>query len=331
MRSTFLVCTWLLTCVMAAPMEARSESPIEFDLPPTAPAQSTQHDNPSLVTIEFNLSSMVGAAHRLKVDQWMIRCQPRDPRVMLVDYSPRTETSSQLAGSIQVKTTDESSKAFGVSLDGGYGHLATGHAGADNIDKQIKTLQYDRIAPQQVVIASGTIDRGRGVYFKLRSTEQQVLEGEKRFSLTLRVPENWRGSLVDVSVEAQVEKRSFYPWGPWDRETKTISSRHFVVAVYRLGDEQAQRMAEALADAERALRDLNRGLQPSHLTVSLPAVFRQVASTFDSGNPKENWLQRLLTEQADPHLDEQIRELPMNVRVAVLDYAERREAFCRSL
>lgn len=325
MRTILLSCTVWVTCLVASPIDARSDSPIEFDLPPTAAAVSAQADDSSLVTVQLKLSSMIDAAHRLDVDQWMVRCQPRDPRLTLVDYAPRTETASQVSSPIQIKSTNESSNAIGASIDGGYGHLATGHAGIDSVDKQIKTLQYDRVAPHQVVVAAGTIHRGRGVYFKLRSTEQQVLEGEKCFSLTMRVPSQWRGALVDVSVEAQAEKRSF---NPWDRETKTICARHFVVAVYPENDHEARLAAEALADAERTLRDMNRQLQ-TRSTVSLPAVVRHVAMTFDPGAPKESWLKRLLDEQADPHLDEQIRDLPLKVRVAVLDYAERRNDFCR--
>jgi len=323
MKTPSLFCTVLVSVVMLGSTIARAGSSIEFDLPPTAAAVTSDPSDRSLVTVELRLSSMIDVAHRLKVDQWIVRCQPRDSRLVLTDYAPRTETSSQVSSPIQVKTTNESSNAFGASIDGGYGHVATGHAGIDNVDKEIHSLQYDQVAPHQVVVAAGTIQRGRGVYFKLRSTAEQVLEGEKRFSVTFRVPPQWRGTLLDVSVEAQVVKRSF---NPWDHETKTVGGESFVVAVYRAGDEQAQSIAVALADAERALRDLNVELQSSRSLVSLPSVFRQVAMSFDGDNDV-SWLQRLLAEQADPHLDHQIRELPMNVRVAVLDYADLRDDF----
>lgn len=328
MKTLSIACyKWLLIGLLAThwladPQPAWSDSPIHFDMPPTAAAVVNVNDS-SQVTVELKLSSMVDAAHRLKVDQWLVRCRPRDQRLALADYAPRTETSSHLSSPIQVKTTGESSNAFGASLDGGYGHLATGHMGFDSVDKKVKTLQYDQVAPHQVVVAAGTIDRGRGVYFKLRSTAHQVLEGEKCFKLTFRVPREWRGSLIDVSVEAQAEKRSF---NPWERETKTVSSQHFVVAVYRAGDQQAERVAASLADAEQALRQLNVELQTTRSGMSLSSVFRQVTMSFDSSD-NLSWLQRLLLGQADPHLDEQIRDLPMNVRVAVLDYAELRDDF----
>ncbi|MDG2220111.1 MAG: hypothetical protein P8L85_01945 [Rubripirellula sp.] len=322
MRIYSLTCVLFMSCGFFASGEARSESPIHFDLPPTAVAADA--GDRSLVTVQLRLSSMIDAAHRLNVDQWIVRCEPRDHRLSLVDYAPRTETASQLDGSIQIKSTNESSNAFGASIDGGYGRLVTGHTGIDQSEKQIETQQYDRVAPHQVVVAAGTIHRGRGVYFKLRSTERQVLEGEKQFSVTLRVPSTWRGGLVDVSVEAQTQKRSI---NPWDRETKTICSQQFVVAVYRDGDQPAEVAADSLAEAERALRDLESQLQASRSTVSLSAVVRHVAMSLDVNEPQPSWLQRLLIDRADPHLDKQIRDLPMNIRVAVLDYAERRDDF----
>ncbi|MEM1070337.1 MAG: hypothetical protein AAGI63_15645, partial [Planctomycetota bacterium] len=203
--------------------------------------------------------------------------------------------------------------------------LASGHVGVDNIDKQTKTLQYDRVAPHQVVVASGTTDRGRGVYFKLRSTEMQVLEGEKQFSLTWQVPSSWRGCLLDVSVEAQVEQRSFTTL--WERETKTIGSRKFVVAVYRAEDDEARVAATQLAEAERSLRTWESKIEGSRS--SFASAMRSLTSGWDSSASNPSWLQRLLDEQADPHLDVRIRKLPMKVRVAVIDYAEQREAFYR--
>lgn len=323
----------LLVGLMIVSAQAFAGTPVQFDLPSTAAAtriegpeslnESGSSPGQNLVTVNLQLSSLIDVAHPLKVDQWIVRCRPRDQRLQLADYAPRTETASQLSSPIQVKSTNESNDAFGASLDGGYGRLASGHVGVDSIDKQIETLQYDRLAPHQVVVASGTTDRGRGVYFKLRSTEQQVLEGEKEFSLTWKVPRSWRSCLLDVSVEAQVETRSLT--NLWDRETKTISSHRFLVAVYLAEDQDAKRAAEQLADAERSLRVWNLKIEGSRN--SFTSVLRSVSRGFGAADPSRAWLQRLLDEQADPHLDKQIRELPMNVRVAVLDYVERREAF----
>ena len=48
----------------------------------------------------------------------------------------------------------------------------------------------------------------------------------------------------------------------------------------------------------------------------------------ESVRSESTWLQRLLVGHADPHLDQEIRKLPMSVRIAVLEYADSRHEFC---
>jgi hypothetical protein len=183
------------------------------------------------------------------------------------------------------------------------------------------------VAPVHAVTTSGTINRGRGVYFKLRWTAQQILEGEKTFRLTLKVPSGWRGTLMDVSVIAQGERKTI----TWERETKTIGSANFVVAVFKEHDRDAEAEARSLAECEYALRTLAAKHRASEANShSLPSVLRHVANKldFESDHQQDtDWLQRLLTNRADPHLDKQISRLPMPIRVAILDYADQRDAF----
>ncbi|MFK8115265.1 MAG: hypothetical protein AB8B91_23900 [Rubripirellula sp.] len=323
-----------LTCFLLIPGFAFADE-ILFDLPPVAevvPAsaaadQQTQpNDELELVTVQLRLSSMIESPEVPRIDQWLVRCQPRDSALSIHDFAPRTETASDLATPIQVKNTEEQTKAIGLSLDGSYGHAARGNAGLDQASKNVNSVQFDRHAPVQAVSAAGTINRGRGVYFKLRWTAHQVLEGEKTFSITLRVPQHWRGGLMDVSVIAQSQHKSF---GGWDKETKTLGAANFVVGLYRQGDSEAAAVAQSLANAEHQLRvtaeQHSRPPEPN----SLPRMLRQVAIKLDleSSRPNTDWVRRLLTNQADPHLDKQIRKLPMPVRVAVLDYVDARDEF----
>jgi hypothetical protein len=300
---------------------------VHFDLAPVVVAVPSDTDpiNPTLVTIELRLSSMIESPTVPRIDQWLVRCQPRDKAISIADYAPRTETSSDLATPIQVKRTEEKSNAMGLSIDGSYGHAAHGNAGTDMANKNTNTLQFDRVAPVQVVTASGTINRGRGVYFKLRWTAQQVLEGEKVFAVTLRVPSTWRGGLMDVSVIAQSERKKF----GWDNEPETIGAAEFVVAAYRQGDDEAEQRARELSDAEYALRSTALTHHVSSEVNSLPSMLRHIAMKFEfePNEPDVSWVQRLLLETADPHLDKEISKLPMPVRVAVLDYVEVRDEF----
>tara|TARA_R110002049_G_scaffold2750_7_gene22068 strand:- start:2140 stop:3246 length:1107 start_codon:yes stop_codon:yes gene_type:complete len=314
---------------------------IQFDMPPLAVAQphsSCDGDatewpaamqllpGETMVTCELNLSSMISTPQAPQIDQWLVRCQPRDDSVRIADYQPRTEVASELEGPIQVKELDEQTESFGLSIDGAYGHLAQGNLGGDQGKKQTDSYQYNKIAPLQAVTASGTINRGRGVYFKLRWTATQVLEGEKKFTLTFRVPAHWRSGLIDVSVIAQSHRRSF---ASWDDGVKTIGAASFVVAAYRQGDREAAMAAQTLAEAEQNLRQIAATQdQPSTLD-SFPSMLRHVVMKFDRQPPLQTapWVDRLITGKADPYFDKQIRRLPVDVRVAALDYCDARDSF----
>jgi hypothetical protein len=84
-----------------------------------------------------------------------------------------------------------------------------------------------------------------------------------------------------------------------------------------------------LADAEAALRSTAAEHNVMAEVNSLPTMLRHVAMKLDldSSQGDQGWLERLLVERADPHLDKEIRQMPMPLRVAVLDYAEIRDAF----
>jgi len=346
MTSASISPSWIAVCVVAASslpslsLSAADVPVIRFDLPPLAAARIISPADESLrvsdvmpdemlVECELNLSSMIATPRSPQIDQWLVVCQPRDEAMMIADYQPRTEVASDLEGPIQVKMMDEASESFGISMDAAYGHLARGRAGADRGKKNSESQQYNRLAPVQAVTASGTIHRGRGVYFKLRWTAVQVLEGEKQFRLMFRVPADWRSGLLDVSVTAQSQSRSL---GSWDRGVKTLGAANFVVAAYRIGDPQAAQAAKTLAEAEQKLRLLAAHRPPKSSLDSIPSMLRHVAMKLDWESqtpPMTPWVDRLLLGGADPYLDKQMSRLPVDVRVAALDYCEARDNFIR--
>jgi hypothetical protein len=309
---------------LAQSSSVNSADLVHFDLPPTAAAIS--ESDPNRVTISLPLSSMIQSPSMPRIDQWIVTCRPREDGVSVVDYFPRTETGTDVSTPIQIKRSKESSQSLGVHLDGSYAHIAGGNAAADRGQKDIESVQFDRTAPVQAVSAAGTIERGRGVYFKLRWTATQVLEGEKLFQITLRVPKNWRGALVDVSVRADRNEKKF---GGLDQYVATVGSADFVVATYRMGDQESQTRATELAHAEHHLRGLAKTISHQTSARSLPQMLRHMVSKFDSDSQTtdKDWLSRLISGRADPHLDKSINRLPMSLRIAALDYADRRDAF----
>ena len=315
------------------------QSFIRFDMPPTAPAVFTETSstdslhhtslhNTSVVTCNFPLSSLIASPATPRIDQWLVTFQPRDAQVAIADYAPRTDLGSDIDGPIQVKSINEKTKSLGISLDGDYSKVIGGSAAADGSQKSTDSEQYNRVAPIQAITASGSINRGRGVYFKMRWTAQQVLEGEKTFQLTLDVPEHWRGSLIDISVTAQSQHHGF---GGWDKQIKTLGKAHFVVATFPAGDKDAAARARRVALAEQALRDSAANFPTKQSAKSLPGMIRHIAAKLDLDSPRPNnrWMQRLIRGEADPYMDREISRLPIEVRVAAIDYHDARNKFAQ--
>ena len=303
----------------------KSSTQIQFDLAPVAAAEPANDD--SLVTVRLRLSSMIETPDARRPDQWIVRCQPRDPALSLFDYAPRTETASDLASPIQISESTEKNDVFGLSVSGATGPMLSGTAGADHSRKNVSSSQFQRVAPVQAVTASGTINRGTGVYFKLRWTAQQVLEGEKEFVLTFSAPRSWRAGLMDVSVVAQAQRDSFVGW---ERETVPLAKADFVVAVFRADDADARRLAHRLSECELQLRELAvQAHQESRGGINAWTSMLQSVGIGPSQITAKDWLHRLLSGEADPHLDKEIAKLPMPLRLAVLDYAEARHQIAR--
>ena len=317
-----------LILVLSTTSIARANQPIEFDLPNVIPGEvAPSAFGGNQVSFPLRLSSLIIDPEAASVDRWIIRCAPRK-RTPVVDYSPKTELHSDYEGPIQVTQTNENTHSFGVGVNADYQKMVRGNIGLDDQSRKSNSRKFNQVAPLQTVVASGTFDRGHGVFFKLRSTPTSVLEGEKTFQVSFAISDDWRGGVFDVTVVAQKTARGF----AGDDHIHTLASRHFVVAVYPAGITQSRELAIQLAQAERELRRV-----AVHTEVMSSTKKNPVESLFGSltawakndpkPNPSSHWLPRVLSRSADPYTDKSISRLPMSTRVAVLDYCQARDDF----
>ncbi len=294
-----------------------------------------------LVSVELAVSVIVDSLSAPQIDQLWIDITPRGGTAMVADYAPRTELASEYDGGIEVQQTDEASHSLGLSLDGSYPPLARGNFSAGKGEKNIATTKYNRVAPLHLIAASGTTQRGRGVYFKFRSTEQQIIEGDRLLSLTFRVPASWRGELIDVLIRGDGRPRGF----SWNVASLTgmtpkperIGAARFLVAAFRADDPQARQLARRLADAEAVMRNRIHAVSDTSLVsvASGPtALLRHVSHRIDWTNGDRGLqqkaavaLHRALDGTLDPHVDRDFKDLPVQARVSCLDYLEAREKY----
>ncbi|QDV71618.1 hypothetical protein Poly24_53570 [Rosistilla carotiformis] len=335
MHSTLKLNALLFAAIVgvSSPAVASHPASIQFDLSPVAPAQPVAPNEDVFVPpgyrwvrVRLDISSLINTAEQSKPHEFVYRIQCSSPDSRVVDYSPRTQLSASTVGGIRVEQSDEKSKSLGLALKGSYLNLVDGSSGADLGSKVCNKTTFEKAAPQEILFASGTIARGQGVYFKLRATPAQVLDGQKPFTITLQVPDSWRGDLMSVHLDATESHRSF---GGLERESSAASPVRFQVAVYDQADDIARRWAWQLAEAEQRLREASTRYASSIRERSLPTIFHHVAAALDVIEPRisEDWMQRALYGSIDPYFDKQIRQLPVAVKVAVLDYVDAKTNF----
>lgn len=313
-----------LTTLNISALPSRADAPkVQFDMPAVVTAFDTSAPGERrAVTCDLVLSSLVtgpadaAAKESRPIDHLLVRLSLRD-RLPVVDFAPKTELQSEYAGPIAVTTKDEQTDSFGLNVDTSVHGIGAGHLGADDSRKRSDSTQFQRQAPLQAVIASGTTDRGHGVYFKLRWTTQQVLEGEKHFCVTFAVPEIWRGGLLDVSVSAIGIDHSMFGSSKW----RPLASRDFVVAVHQQNDPQAAEIALRLAHLDRELADFAKQ-HPDSGSNSITQLWRRVVPSKHEDRNPSRWYRGITSNELDPYTDRQIQSLPMPIRVAVLGYTD---------
>jgi hypothetical protein len=312
-----------------------AEAGVRFDLSPMAaatPVEPAETATPvpghRLIKLSLQLSMMLGPDQD-PVENLRVTIRSTDDAVRVADYAPRTELRSRMSGEIDVQQTVETNKHVGLTAAGHYGKMVEASLGGDLGQKDIETLKFKRVAPLHLVAVSGTIDRGRGVSFKLRATATQVLEGDRRFTLTLAVPDDWQGGLLEVDVVAETPHR---PFPGMERESQTVGRDFFTVATFTAGDAARRAAAMKLVNAEAELRAVAAEYQEAIRRETKPNLLQHVAVAFDLQRPPldPSWLNRVLRGEIDSRLQRDLRRLPVDVRVAILDYSDARRRFIQS-
>ncbi len=280
------------------------------------------HPSERLVEGRFRISAIVQDGMLPEDVQYSYQIVNPGARVQIVDYQPQTRQATAVAGNVTVEKTKETNKSLGLSLSGGFQPIAQGTAGADLGSKDISQIRYELKPPMEVVLVAGTLDRGTGVYFKLRPSPDESLEGSREFSLMMRVPHAWRGDMMYVRCEAQQHRRGGY---------ESLGVTRFVVGLFAQGDEQARQAAEDLVRAEATLRrsvvDHRRDIQKR----SIPTVVHQVGAWLDVYHPRipDTWLERLIYGSTNLEQYEFYGYLPRDIRQIAEQYRQAKRQISR--
>ncbi len=225
--------------------------PVSFDVPSVARAvplddseRPPADPDTRLYEIVIPVSTLVKTRRPLPAYQLWVFCQAPTVDWRVVDFAPRTELTSPYVGPLQVDRQRETSHRLGVNLTGRLESWGSAQAMSELAGKEKETKRVSEAPPMMLLQASGTIDRGSGVYFKFRPSRQTTLEGTRDLRLVVEVPLAWRASLLRLRCLAE----------PLDPERRSFGQAQFVVAVYRAGDSEAVRAAARFARADREFR-----------------------------------------------------------------------------
>ena len=118
-------------------------------------------------------------------------------------FAPSSQVTSDIAnGAISIQTDDHHGQLL-------VHYLITPAAGDGKLtaDLNASHAQYTLLAPKQILVASGTIERGCGVYYDLKPSTQDTLQKQREFACLFDVPATWRANYLTVRCKAQGLKR----------------------------------------------------------------------------------------------------------------------------
>ncbi len=240
-----------------------------------------------LIEGRFRVSAMVDDGQLPDNVHYVYRFLSPAGRLRVVDYQPKTEQTSMVAGNVSIERKKESSKSLGLSVSGSFESLLRGTAGSDIGSKNAANIRYELKPPMEVVLVAGTVERGTGVYFKMRPSPDRALEGSHEFLIVMCVPQNWRGDVMYIRCEAQQNRHG--------KRTSRYITR-FVVGLYAEGDDEARMAAEDLVASEAQLRRTVTQHQKAIQKRSVPSLVHQVGVLLDVVHPRipNTWLDRLI-------------------------------------
>jgi len=321
---------FLLVTYLTAPVCAKMPS-VRFDIPHRVACRDVTTDDfaavypgDRLLEAEFELSTLLVAGDERDLLQFIYRIASPHRSLQVVDYLPKTTLASEYASSIGVERKQERTKSAGLAVNGSWQHLLNATGSGDLSSKDSAAVRYELVAPLQPLTASGTIQRGSGVYFKLKPSSQASFEGSKSFTLVFRAPHAWRGDYVQVYCEASGVRRGVVR--PLD-EVVTCGMRDFFVALYLPADEEAKAAANRLVQRERALQNLLLSHRDEIAAASRHNVIRSFAAIFEPHDTAaQQSLKRLLYSHRDGDSDSIPTNLPQPLRTAVAEYLAARAA-----
>jgi len=290
---------------------AANDSVVRFDAPamiavrPVAPERSHEAGASSEKIIELlvPVTSEIGMKDRGNISSFRFDIVWNQQSYPLVSYSPKTQTVSDIEGLIDVEKNEDQAKGIGGTLNGRFPEMISGSIKADLSSRTGSTIKYHERPRQEVLVASGTINRGCGVFFRFHPSKQTTLEGGRDLVIAFRVPNTWSGGVIKLKCSVTGKRRIIGSWSDSFEE-----SCMFVIPIYLEGDDQARAAARDFVDSETKLR-INWDQLQNRVTDGSSYLHR-LSRSEDLQSLPPQWAHRLIQSGKDEYLEKYRSDLP---------------------
>jgi len=309
-RASLLSAIILIAVSLSVGSAPAAETRVTFDVPDKIECQDvtpvkcgTMHPHLRVIEAKFRISASFAEGSEDSIVDFSYMITSPQMRLKILDYLPNTTLESRYAEDrITVADFTEEKDTLNTDAKVAYQILSLG-AGREQLNHKTEQNQYQRIAPKSLVLASGTMNRGHGVFYKLRPSNGASLEGAKEFTFLAIVPRDWRGDWCTFVCYARANKKSLL-----GKSVETAGLAKIDVGLYVCGDTQASQLADQLCtlqseddgalarqlsvEAAKALDAEHANSSAIHLSSRVDDLFHHVARmtyiSKSSGDKVEN-------------------------------------------
>ena len=292
-----------LFVMSAACFSFADEPAVQFDAPALVAvheleiAKGHQSSTQKIIEIAIPVSSEISTHNRNNIDEFRFDVYWNRNVYPLVDYAPKTQTVSDIEGLISVEKNTDRNSGLGINLNSSYLDAVSGSVKLDLSKKTGTRLKYQEIPLHEVLVASGTIQRGTGAFFRFHPSKRNTLEGGRDLIVAFRVPHVWRAGVIKVECRASGHRKIVGSWREPLEENQA-----FVIPVYLKGDDQARQAAEDFVRSEQGLRQNWQRHQGRSAKKS--GGFLSLVSPTSSGSKQlpAHWVHHLIQSGGDEYL-----------------------------
>lgn len=242
---------WVALALLSCPAARSGE--VEFDLPSSIECRDVTtdefaeaHSHHKLIEAKFRISARMsdGDSTGIVDFEYFMRT---GPTMRVQSYLPGTTLESAVSeDNIEITSAAENAKASGLEGTVVYKPLMLGGTHTQSTKKS-ESSHYRQIAAKDIVLASGTIEREHGVFFRIRPSRSLALEGGREFTFVAIVPNTWRGDRCEISCAARGTKKSLI-----SSSVVPVGETRLEVGMYLAGDHKAAIAADELRNAQQA-------------------------------------------------------------------------------